>query len=541
VNVTNPESPTLEGSVSSGDGNKIDKQDDFVYIVDGDSNTLNIINVSDPANPNQEVQYSTQTILFNLELEGGYVYLCEAAGLTTVSNANLSSITFMGRYETGGIAKHAKIIGNTTYVGGSAGFNIINISDPSSPELLGSYITSESVRALSIMGDYVYIILASKLIVLDISNPQVPTLVSENNSIGHTVDVFTTGDYAYLTHGNHGLSIYNIQDPYDVYKVGELGLGNAQKLVVEGSYAYLACGPEGLKIVDVSDPANPVQINQWNVSHPDWPPDELGYINTVQVQDEYLYVGERGSVFSILDASDPQSLELLGDSYFPSASMDVEGDYAFLCSGRDVIIINLTDPTNIKESGFIYGDVYSLEVDVSGSIFTVAYGGAGLKIYEFTGNDVEIEISFTTDKTDILDTETANVTLRVTQSGAPFPGMEVRMAMTGECTVEPMEGFTDENGELKCLVTPQNNLDQSLTINAVVYLDEHNIGDLQTLYINVSTDDGGNGGDGGNGDSLEEGDSSPLGGSMLWLLMMLIIPIVVVLIVVILMRSRKMK
>ncbi len=91
------------------------------------------------------------------------------------------------------------------------------------------------------------------------------------------------------------------QDAENVEQVGRIynQWHSAQDVVVVGDLAYVAAGVSGLQIVNVSNPENPEEVGQCNTPGSD-----------VAVSGDYAYVA--GRVLRIVDISDHENPEEVG-------------------------------------------------------------------------------------------------------------------------------------------------------------------------------------------------------------------------------------
>jgi len=69
-----------------------------------------------------------------------------------------------------------------------------------------------------------------------------------------------SGNYLYVAAHSYGIRVYDIADPENPVRIGQItsGFTDAFDIAVSGNTAYVADGAGGLKVVNVTDPANPV-------------------------------------------------------------------------------------------------------------------------------------------------------------------------------------------------------------------------------------------------------------------------------------------
>ena len=163
------------------------------------------------------------------------------------------------------------------------------------------------------------------------------------------LDVAVEGDYVYMLFG-YSVIIVDASDKRNPTVKGEWGGGSATGTVtVEGHCLYLADSYSGLAIIDVSDPERPERIGQLSVE---------AKICDLFVLDGKVYLAVREYFSSvphnslhIVDVSQPTEPELLGMSDFSPGSprrIWVDGSNAYVSnSGGCVDIFDVSDPDSI--------------------------------------------------------------------------------------------------------------------------------------------------------------------------------------------------
>jgi len=160
--------------------------------------------------------------------------------------------------------------------------------------------------------------------------------------------------------------------------------GNAIGIFVSGSLAYVTDGAGGMHIIDVSNPTDPVKLSTYS-----------GLSDYVVVYGNYAYLGS-GNDLEIVNVSDPSNPTLLGSFYVPLGWVEgivVSGDYAYVAfSDSGLKVINISDKSNPSLAGeFLYADSFLTEsynrpvrsVSVSGN-----YAYVGVDVRGFLTIDV---------------------------------------------------------------------------------------------------------------------------------------------------------
>ena len=84
------------------------------------------------------------------------------SGLQIIDISAPSTPSFVGTYNTSGLACNLYVLGNYAYVADyNSGLQIIDISTPSSSFVVGAYNTHENVTDVYVLNNYIYITLGS--------------------------------------------------------------------------------------------------------------------------------------------------------------------------------------------------------------------------------------------------------------------------------------------------------------------------------------------------------------------------------------------
>ncbi len=272
--------------------------DNHAYIAEGDSG-LQVVDISDPTDPDNVSDYDTPGIAVGVFVSGDYAYVADGGynqGLQVVDISDPENPTNASYYYTSDYAYSVFVDGNFAYIAdGEAGLQIVNITDPVDPTLAGSYgYNINDARDVFVLGDYAYFVDISSLIVLDISDPTNPTYKGNFTTRGYAYGVFVDGDYAYIADGDSGLTVADISDPSNPTFAGFYDTeGEAWDVFVESNFAYVASdGDFGLTVVNISDPIQPAYAASYNISNYDH--------EGVFVDGDYAYLACGGSGLDIV-------------------------------------------------------------------------------------------------------------------------------------------------------------------------------------------------------------------------------------------------
>lgn len=329
---------------------KIQVVGSLAYIASGN---LQIVDVSDPLNPELLGSYAPGGSATDLEVVGTLAYLLvntpSTSSLQILDVTNPAIPTDVGSYSPGANYFSMDIENSFAYLMGYGGFKIIDVQDPANPVPQGSFsmwdffseardVQVEGSLAI-IVGDESHFYFNGQLLVLDVSNPLTPTLVSLYEGIRSDPWVVkSAGNFAYVG-GAYGLDIVDLTTPMTPTLSSSYPF-EALDLQIIDSRAYLAGGSAGMQILDVSSPANPTPLGSYEL---------LGSVTDIEVQLSYIYTTGGIRELTILDGTDPTSPLALTSPITPGHGRDLKviEDLAYINRynyGFD--IFDVTDPTS---------------------------------------------------------------------------------------------------------------------------------------------------------------------------------------------------
>jgi murein DD-endopeptidase MepM/ murein hydrolase activator NlpD/PKD repeat protein len=220
---------------------------------------LQVIDVSDPANPRRVGGYYTSGYAEGVAVSGNYAYVADFdAGLQVIDVSDPANPRRVGGYDTIGYAQGVAISGNYAYLAvPDAGLQVIDVSDPANPRWVGGYDTSGFARGVAVSGHYAYVAdEKAGLQVIDVSDPANPRRVGGYDRSGSAYSVAVSGNYAYVADGGAGLQVIDVSNPANPRRVGGYDTpGRADGVAVSGNYAYVADYDWGLQILRIGDGA----------------------------------------------------------------------------------------------------------------------------------------------------------------------------------------------------------------------------------------------------------------------------------------------
>jgi hypothetical protein len=188
----------------------------YAYYPAGD-NGLEIIDVSDPANPLWVGSYASGLNASGVDVSGSYAYVTDpTAGLQVLDVSNPTQPELVGGYQMAD-ASGVKLLGQYAYVEGiyfNDGIRVLDVSDPTHPTGAGT-LQNGGILAYGVVASSTYAFVGglSGMQVMNItalSNPQVVAL--ESDMVGEATGVATRGSHVFLA-DTSGLRVIDNSDP----------------------------------------------------------------------------------------------------------------------------------------------------------------------------------------------------------------------------------------------------------------------------------------------------------------------------------------
>ncbi len=266
--------------------NFVKTSEDYAFVTDWD--TLEVVDVSDPAHPHSIRTVSIPGLSYGIALSGDYVYVASQAG--------------------------------TVY--------IVDVSSPMEATLVKTLYTPGESKGIDVFGDYAYVGMGvGGLLAVDISDPTAPSVLGTALTIGAAEDVFVSGHYAFVVEGYSGLEVFDVSNPRSPVSVGTLATGNVTRgVAVADDYVYVADGTTGLKFADASDPSSlgsPQTVNTDGDAH------------AVSVAGGYAVVADWTAGLQIVDLSSPvaSAIARTVPVDYGAGDVAVSGRYAYVTDG----------------------------------------------------------------------------------------------------------------------------------------------------------------------------------------------------------------
>jgi parallel beta-helix repeat protein len=252
IDVSNPASPVSMSTVATGTlPNGIAVQGKYAYVVNQTSATLQVIDISNPAVMTVVSTVSTISSPKYIVVQGRYAFVAANNGNPATIQAfdisNSSNVVSLGTVLSGNNPDGLAIQGHYLYVSlYGSGIQSIDISNPAAMVSLQSLATGGGPGNIAVQGRYLYIANynTSTVQAIDISNPSSMASVSTVAATGtNLTDIVVQGRYVYALSFNNVLQAFDVSNPASMTALGSVTAGSGKpSLAVQGRYGYVASG-----------------------------------------------------------------------------------------------------------------------------------------------------------------------------------------------------------------------------------------------------------------------------------------------------------
>ncbi|RLI72778.1 MAG: hypothetical protein DRP02_00680 [Candidatus Gerdarchaeota archaeon] len=347
------------------------------------------------------------------------------------------------------LAPSIKVQGELVILGdGYNGLLFINISNPKKPVLLGKH--QAVVGGFAIAGNYVYVIVQGSarynkgnvFRIIDFSDPTKPVVTAEINRTQtggfYTSPIFSKG-YVFSALLGRKVVTINVSDPYNPLEVASVNITGSRLMATKNDFLFLYKFRIGenatIEIINISNPLVPEHITTYETAYSGLENDIAFYdfkvfigahssqskiivLNisdiknittiselkspldirmsiasiTLSIEQQILYVVDLNNGLQCIDVSNITQLKIVGffDTNGLATCLDIEGEYAYLCSRRRefypyyhsrleiISIANLSKPVLVGR--YEFWDDFISDIEVVEGIAYLSMGYKGLYI-----------------------------------------------------------------------------------------------------------------------------------------------------------------
>lgn len=346
---------------------------------------LNVIQVSSEGLLDSIGKYEPQSGWFEAMIgESGKIYYSHNSGTIQILEYDeTAGIVLSDSIPTGDNLESIHKNGEYIYVSsGYAGLIILDASDPLNPHEISRSSISSALYATS-RDEYAYYGgHDGKLRIINVAEPSAVFLEqSLDLEWGIIHHILLEEDLAFVAADGVGVVIHDISDPGNPVEMATISGGNIPAVAVRGNYLYMSRYLYDMDIYDISDPSNPILTNTFETT---------GNAGYVFIEDDRLYLIDGGSLL-IIDISDPTNLALLGQSNdFGGRGYDeflVENSVVY-STGGFFQVLDASDPENIVEMELEVGFDFTTGVTLVDDYIYVSYNSYGICVFERETNSV---------------------------------------------------------------------------------------------------------------------------------------------------------
>jgi len=337
---------------------------DHAFVANGAAG-VQVLSLATLSRPAQIARIDTDGHVHSLALFENYLLIADGpAGMKIVDITAPAAPVPLSVYDTADNAVDVATSNHYSYVADeNSGLYVFDIRDPAEPRLLTIYNPAGFETAVEAIGSWVYLA-ASKYGVLsvDMSTPTSPITVSAwaLDTYSGVSDMTLNGGFLYVIDNafDYGLSILDVRDPTRIAQRGyRYRMKKALNVAVEGGFAFATelggslrgepYGDAGLRILDVRSPDNPRLVGTY---------EPLTRVLDVVIQNDFVYVADEASGFSIIDMSDPsQPEQITADLLSGGGAQTVvlDDEYAYISGIDQGAPLRILDVRNVNNVQFI--------------------------------------------------------------------------------------------------------------------------------------------------------------------------------------------
>ena len=346
VNISAQNTFTKVGQWGWGPTYNLAANGNYAYI--GNGYLLQVLDVSDPANPKIAGELLTSSLVFTVTLSGNYIYT-------------------------------------------TSPFRIIDVSNPANPILVSTYNLPSGFppsSAVTVEGNYAYVgDYAGNIYIIDVSNPSNPQTLGQMRFPSDGVISIAVKDTVLYANfiDSPGIDAFDISNPSSPSSIGLFGNNIGGLLTTSGKYL---CNGAGIYLVmyDISNPANPNYITELAI-------DRLGgYVNHISIADTIAYVTLASDRFAAVDIANENNIHIISylNNPFDAPGLETAGEavnfpYAYIATDDGMWTVNAANPELMSSVSFFPtgGYVNKMTVDSSYHAY-LAELSAGLRILDFS-------------------------------------------------------------------------------------------------------------------------------------------------------------
>ncbi len=401
VNISTPTAPVYAGRIAGYGGyhQNINVRSGYAYVCNYDAG-LQVINVSNPANPVNVMEIAGMQRTASIVFDGNYGYVAIGdSGMKIFNVTNPAAPVAVSRVNTNGRAAYVSYGAIT--IGGvptghifvsnrnpAPGISAINVSIPATPTtsaFLGA-LAAASGSAFSpfYLNDKVYVAYGTAgLRIIDVANALQPSLLSTLALGGESRGIVVSGNYAYVAAMDSGVHVVDVTNAGSPVRVRTINTSRSRGIAINGNHVYVATRDSGLVVLNITNPASPAWLT--NVRGID--------VENVAAAGNVVGTSFYSSI-RFYDVTNPASPVAKGST--PSFRVGNEGfciagNYAYVPDGDSLKIFNITNLLTPTLASKIKTGGYGYAAAIAGNYCYVAAEAAGVRAVNISNPAAPVE------------------------------------------------------------------------------------------------------------------------------------------------------
>lgn len=378
TDISDPLNPEPTGLYLNTRVNGFDIQGHYAYIADR-VNGMYVWDISNPLHPELIDHYTvaTHSSVRDVSIADGYAYLaCDMGGLEIVDLSTMQQAATVDSFECADVIEAKGDYLYLSYGCPECPLAILDITNRVSPQVESIYYPPADITNFTVVGDVIYVAFEYMgMRALDVSAIETPREVVRFNRLGFIHDVRTVGSLAYINESTC-LTIIDVSDSQNAVEVGRYEPFNRlQDFEIVGTTAFLTLYMDhSLEAVDISDPTHPQLISTFSFENP---------VDELAIFDHYALAVDYHGVH-IVDISDPTNMHETGFYQCLYGGLGIEADdrYVYVMDMHSsyeyniVVALDMTDPANpVPVATWNVADCYTEITAANGLLFASARDG----------------------------------------------------------------------------------------------------------------------------------------------------------------------
>lgn len=341
IDVSNPANPSEENLWQGYEqlANIVINQN-YAYVVSL-TNGIVILDVSAPLTPVEVCFYEIDEFIFDLKLEDDNLYYSGGDGFVILDISDVQNPVEIGRYSDIIAGQMDYSDDHLYFAVGADGVMIYNVADPNNIYLAGHYELTGTM-ILAVQGQFIGLVYSPNCFgMLDASNISTPILTGSYENSAGPFDVIIRNNYAYISDLYNGFRVVDVSNPYSPEEISHLEIpGQTSYITMYDDYIYASNGLEGIKIIDVSDPYNPFLAGSFIPSSP---------TSEFVIDDSIAYYWNLFEGLFVLNLADPVNPVQIGSNAYCVwvNNAEVDGNFIYLGGeGPGIYICDISQPSD---------------------------------------------------------------------------------------------------------------------------------------------------------------------------------------------------